>query len=358
MQKRPRLVLNTSILNANLQRMVEKTNLMSIELRPHVKTIHDPGLSEHLKAAGITKICVSNLDMLKSFITAGWRDICLAVPCPLSIIPELQQLLNVYDDLKLMLYIDHEDQLNTLLALETSVACCIEIDSGQHRSGIDWKQEHRLIDLINEIKNSHHHFAGLSSHFGFLYHCENKATIISESSKTMMKILQLKEHLDAHFSEPVLVSIGDTPSFLAMSYFDNVYEIRAGNFMLNDLTISDKGLCETHDIACAIEAVVISKSEQDSRFVLHCGSVHLAKEIHDNPTIRYGLVAKKNNHWCEAPLESTYIDSLNQEHAVVFSSPQILKSIHLGDQMFILPVHSCLAMDAMYYKNSIHYISE
>ena len=63
-----------------------------------------------------------------------------------------------------------------------------------------------------------------------------------------------------------------------MSHFDCVSEIRAGNFLFNDLTIYKKGLCERKDLACVLKAVVISKFDDDSRFVLHCGSVHLSKE--------------------------------------------------------------------------------
>ena len=58
---------------------------------------------------------------------------------------------------------------------------------------------------------------------------------------SMMRVLQLKEHLERDLDIEIELAIGDTPSFLASQYFDQVTEVRSGNFLLNDLTIHRKG---------------------------------------------------------------------------------------------------------------------
>ena len=95
--------------------------------------------------------------------------------------------------------------------------------------------------MIQCIKSSAHQFTGLTTHFGYLYGYQSKGDIVAEWAMPMMRILNLKEQVEAHFSEAVPLAIGDTPSSLAMSHFDCVSEIRAGNFLFNDLTIYKKG---------------------------------------------------------------------------------------------------------------------
>ena len=78
----PKLLVDLSVVRSNLTRTLRKTQLISIDMCPHVKTIHDPMISDILKDEGIWKICVSNMDMLTHHVSAGWRHICLAIPFP------------------------------------------------------------------------------------------------------------------------------------------------------------------------------------------------------------------------------------------------------------------------------------
>ena len=75
----PRLLVNKDVVRQNLRRIIKKLGINQVHLRPHVKTIHDPILSDVLRDQGIDKVCVSNATMMRSFIDAGWRDICLAM---------------------------------------------------------------------------------------------------------------------------------------------------------------------------------------------------------------------------------------------------------------------------------------
>jgi len=237
----PRLLVNQCILERNLNKIKSKLDLMAVNLRPHVKTIHDPKLSDILRASGIDKICVSNISMMRAFIDAGWRDICLAIPFPMSSIDALVELCET-TDLKLTLYVDDESQIERLMNVPVSFRLSIEIDTGQRRSGIEWKQRSRIISMIDQIQSSNHSLDGLTAHFGGLYLCNTKDEIYSECANDMMKMLQLKERLDRHYSAPISLAIGDTPSLLTMDYFDKVNEVRAGNFLFNDLIIGLTGI--------------------------------------------------------------------------------------------------------------------
>ena len=66
---------------------------------------------------------------------------------------------------------------------------CIDIDCGQHRTGILWSSNERIMDLIALIEASPHQFSGISAHFGQLYHCESKADIIESAGFNMCPII-------------------------------------------------------------------------------------------------------------------------------------------------------------------------
>ena len=51
----PRLLVNVDVIKQNLKLIKKNFGAMAIDLRPHVKTIHDPSLSDVLKDEGVKK---------------------------------------------------------------------------------------------------------------------------------------------------------------------------------------------------------------------------------------------------------------------------------------------------------------
>ena len=122
------------------------------------------------------------------------------------------------------------------------------------------------------------------------------------------------------------------------------------------MTIYNKGLCRIDQIGCSIRADVIGVFDSDLRIILHVGAVHLSKEKHDNNDIAYGWVLKQGANGKNELIPKAKIVELYQEHAVVMLSETSIGQIKLGDTLFILPVHSCLAMDAMIHKQKFKLI--
>ena len=87
------------------------------------------------------------------------------------------------------------------------------------------------------------------------------------------------------------------------------------------------------------------------RIVLHVGAVHLSKEKHRDTTINFGWVALPNDNSLGEVIQGASIIELYQEHAVLKIPPEWVSRLHIGDELYILPVHSCLAVDAMVHKN-------
>ena len=63
MQTLPQLLVDLRVVRSNFIQLRDKLNVLSIDLRPHVKTIHDPQIAMPLFNEGLKKICVSNIQM-------------------------------------------------------------------------------------------------------------------------------------------------------------------------------------------------------------------------------------------------------------------------------------------------------
>ena len=351
----PLLHINRQILKNNFLKAKNKCEKMGAVLRPHVKTVHDPVVVESLFELGLEKVTVSNPQMMLDFYKAGIHDICLALPFSFHFVYACNDYLKDPNTV-LMVVVDHIDQLSALAQLNRSVLVMIEVDVGQMRSGIDWRQVNRCQELIHAIHQSDHSFSGLTVHFGHHYSAQNARDIRLRVSESMSRILQLRENLAPEFG-PIPLAIGDTPSLHSSVYFEYAFEIRAGNFLINDLTMVDKGLCTIQDVAAAVACPIIGKYESDNRLVAHVGSVHLSKECHPNPAIRYGWVLRSQDGLRSQRVAGARLLDLYQEHAVIVMSPEDIETFNIGDTIFVLPVHSCLTMDAMIHKRQFQMVA-
>jgi D-serine deaminase-like pyridoxal phosphate-dependent protein len=111
-----------------------------------------------------------------------------------------------------------------------------------------------------------------------------------------------------------------------------------------DLTQYRLGACEEDEIAVAVACPVVGKYPIRKQIVLYGGAVHLSKEfISDDQGNRiYGYVARVDSDSLgRIDLRSPVI-SLSQEHGIVQADGVDFNEIHIGDLMYVIPVHSCL----------------
>jgi D-serine deaminase-like pyridoxal phosphate-dependent protein len=110
------------------------------------------------------------------------------------------------------------------------------------------------------------------------------------------------------------------------------------------------GSCGKNDIAVAIACPVIGKYKERGEIVIYGGAVHLSKDsvfsIKENKTI-FGAVAKGQypKGWTGIE-EGVFLKGISQEHGVLtVSNKAFFNKTKIGDLIYILPIHSCLAAD-------------
>ena len=338
-------MVNEVIARRNIKRMAAKARKNNVELTPHFKTHQSKHISGWFKDEGIKSITVSSVSMAGYFADNGWQQITIAFPVNIL---EIKKIAILAAKVQLTLLVTSREQINVLLReIEVYLRILIEIDCGSNRSGVDPDNSNLIGEMITQLSNSQHHFKGFYSHFGHTYSARSNKEV--EQTYTSSKNL-LDDLMHRHaYAQPTL-SIGDTPSCSLISNFTDVKSIHAGNFVFYDLTQVAIGSCKEEDIAIALACPVVSKNENRSELIVYGGGVHLSKESLFDRELEQDIYGRPvlltDNGW-SASLPGCFVHSLSQEHGVVRLTKEAFDSIHVGDLIGILPIHSCMTADVM-----------
>ena len=234
--------------------------------------------------------------------------------------------------------------------LAAGVDIWIEVDTGYHRSGIDYEATGEIVSVARAVRDSSKlRLRGLLTHSGHSYNAGGKAELEAVFRDTKDRMSALKRSLlDAGIPQ-VEISVGDTPTCSVVEDFSGVDEIRCGNFVYYDLMQYFIGACRLEDIAAALACPVVGVYPHRDEFVLYGGAVHLSKDYCVDPEGKavFGYVCRLTEDGWEAPLPDTYVRSLSQEHGIVKAPPEVVRDIRRGDLLAVLPAHSCLAANLM-----------
>ena len=344
--ERPVFLVDKSKVLRNASRMVRKARESGVSFRPHFKTHQSANVAAWLRDLGVRPITVSSLEMAEYFARNGWDDITVAVPVNIHQIPGIDALGKTVN---LHVIVDSE---STAARLGEEIAgplnVWIEIDTGDHRTGVPAERIDRILDLARLVGRAPGlRFQGILTHDGHTYDAAGAREILSihEASRAMLQTI--KHTLEAGGFSPCLVSLGDTPSCsLVDRFLPPISEIRPGNFVFYDLKQKSLGVCRDEDIAGAAAFPVISKNASLGELVVYGGSVHMSRESLPLPSGRpfFGQIARltaDQGGWT-APLPGVYLSGLSQEHGQVTGPEDFVRSVEIGDTLVVLPVHSCI----------------
>ena len=346
----PQLLFNQTAAVRNITRMAEKAAQSGVTLRPHFKTHQSAKIAELFREAGVEMGAVSSISMLEYFLDAGWGDLLLAIPAIPAWADALTQLSDKAD--RLGIFVNNPETARALDdQVHTSLDAYIEIDTGQHRSGLNPDDTAKINSLVGTIRDSHFlNFRGFYSHPGQTYQAGSRKDIEAIHDHAVRQLTGLRDHLEGIPNRNALdLVIGDTPSCSAKRKFSGISTVSPGNFVFFDLQQYALGACELSDIAVAVAVPVIDLDNQNKRLIAHGGAVHLSKDTATLPNIKqpiYGLPVLLEEYGWSHPIPGATVHSLSQEHAVIhypFSSPET-PDLKPGDWIGILPAHSCLAV--------------
>ena len=342
----PTLFLDVKRCKKNIEKMASKAKRHGLEFRPHAKTHQSLEVSKWFKEVGVTKLTVSSLKMAEYF-AEEWCDITVAFP---TNILEIKTINLLAKKIQLNLCVENIEVLEFLdKHLEHPLGIFLKIDVGYNRTGIAVDNFELINSLLLKMnKQKALEFKGFLAHAGHSYKCRSKEAIDAVHLESKEQLVLLKNRFKKQYPN-LIISLGDTPGCSVSEDFSGIDEIRPGNFVFYDLTQNIIGSNDLNEIAIAMACPIVAKHIGRNEIVVYGGGIHFSKDRIEDPEngIIFGRVVEKKGKSWGACVPKMFLKSLSQEHGIVSVPKAIINDYKIGDLLWILPVHSCMAADLM-----------
>jgi D-serine deaminase-like pyridoxal phosphate-dependent protein len=342
----PAAVLDLDVLERNAAAMAAKARALGVQLRPHAKThkcVEVARLQRDLGACGLT---VATLPEARAFADAGFDDITWAVP----VVPgRLGEVVDLARRITFRALVESDAAAEALAraAREAGLRLHVwlEVDSGQHRTGVD-PLSTLALDLARRLTGDPHLlFDGILTHAGQGYNAADRAALVRSAAEERDVMVAFAARLRSAGVPVEGVSIGSTPTMAVAEDLTGVTEIRPGNYVFNDYVQAANDVCTAEECALSVLAIVISHQPGAAHAVVDAGALALSKDLGPgDPDRRRGYGPLLHGLAGHAVDPILHVRSVTQEHGVVAGdSPLDVEGrLAVGDTVRILANHSCL----------------
>lgn len=343
----PCLLLDLQRMRRNIDRLAQHLASLKGILRPHVKTNKCIEVTGEILAGGhVRGITVSTLQEAEYFFAHGCSDILYAVGIVPAKLAAVADLTRRGCDLKIVL-----DSVEIAAAVAADSArrqvihrVMIELDSDGHRSGVRFDDD-RLLDIARIIAGSPYcELVGVMTHAGESYHCRDAQSLLALARQERDTSVAAAERIRAAGLACPVVSIGSTPTALAIDNLDGVTEVRAGVYVFFDLVMAGIGVCDVSEIALSVLVSVSGYQKERNLAITDGGWMALSRDRGtQGQAVDYGYGAVLDSEgW---PVDDLVVSSASQEHGMISrrdsDAPLPYEQLPLGGLLRILPNHAC-----------------
>jgi len=344
----PALVLDRLKLTANTTMMAERCQRAGIALRPHMKTAKCADVARLATTGHSGAITVSTLAEALYFAEHGFDDITYAVCAVPAKLDRAAALVRTGVGLKLL---TDDPATATALgeraaSLNVSFDILIELDSGEHRTGVtsDGPELLEIADAIAACDSLR--LAGVLTHAGHSYGMRTIAEIKAVAEGERLTVVDAAKRLRQAGHECEIVSAGSTPTAMHAESFEGLTEIRPGVYMFFDLAQLGRQSCSVDQIAISVLSTVISHRPKHNRVLIDAGGIALSKDISANDFVDntgYGWVF---DELCRERIADLHVASADQEHGFVQGTDIPFAELAIGSRVRVLPNHACMTAAA------------
>lgn len=321
----PYLRVDLARLRRNITRAAQRADAAGVALRPHVKTHKSMEIARLQLAAGAHGITVATIGEAETFVRHGVNDVFVAYPLWLDE-DSAGRLRDLVSDAVIAIGVDSVGgaaNAGRLLG-DSAVDVLVEVDSGQHRSGV---LPHDAGEVATTAERTGLSVRGV---FTFPGHSYAPGALAAAADEEATALRLAAASLREAGIEPRVVSGGSTPS-LTHSHTDVLTELRPGVYVFGDAQQWELGSMDPSEIALTCRSTVVSHA--GGRLVLDAGSKILGAD-----RAAYGTgFGRLLDH------PDARIVLLSEHHAVVDLDGAPLPP--LGSQVAVVPNHSCNAVN-------------
>ena len=317
----PAVVVSAELVERNLTRMAALASDAGLALRPHAKTHKCLRIARRQLSHGAAGLTVATLLEAELFASDGCPSVFIAYPLWAGSGDRAARLAALRERTSLRVGVDSEAAAARLADAAPRLEVLIEVDSGQHRSGVAIDQVAPLAASCAKLGLT---VAGAFTHPGHAYGSASAADDAAEDERAALAAAG--EALAGFADGQPVLSGGSTPT-AAAGLAAPLTEVRPGTYVFGDRQQMHLSGMDADDVALVVAARVVS-APRPGEAVLDAGSKALSS---DRPAwlTGYGLIL-------EAP-EAT-ITSLSEEHAVV---RDLATPLRVGDLVRVIPNHVC-----------------
>ncbi len=325
----PALVVDSKIVQRNIDRLASYASKHTLGIRPHTKTHKNREMASLQLAAGAI-----GLTMAKVGETEALADLSndLLIAYPMVDPSRVQRIAELARDHTMRVAIDTKYAADAIAtgarSAKTTVGLLVEIDVGMGRVGVatptDALQLAQYIASIQGVR-----LDGLTCYPGHIWDAADQ-----QAKSLGLVAAKLQETLDLWSRSGLqagIVSGGSTPTAYQSHLVPQYTEIRPGTYIFNDVNEWRGGYAAFEDCAARIIATVVSDAVP-KQIVIDGGTKTFTSDLcHPAKDSGYGYIVEYPN---------AKMARLSEEHGQVDVSASE-KRPKVGERISVIPNHIC-----------------
>jgi len=323
----PALVVDHETLVRNVSNMADRMRERAVALRPHAKTHKSLDVAALQRANGVAGLTVATVGEAEVFAAGGNDDLFIAYPV-IAQRDKAERLARLSESVRLSVGVDSVEAGALLVkaGLAGTVGVMVEIDPGQHRSGVLPTAAGELGTALVELGLA---VEGVFTHGGHGYR-----SLDAPAGAAHDEVDALGDAVSALASRGIAVtrvSAGSTPTVMGSARAP-VTEERPGTYVFYDRQQVALGAAAEDDVALVVAATVVSTAVR-GQAVIDAGSKSLGS---DRPAWLegFGVVPE---------LDGAVVESMSECHGIVALGDRPPPAI--GTLVRVVPNHVCTTVN-------------
>ncbi len=333
----PATLIDLDRLEKNIREWQAHAGRCGVKFRPHIKTHKIPEIARMQVAAGAQGIVSAKVSEAEPFAAAGIDDICIAYPVfgtqkwgHLAALATKTRSLTVNCDC--------EEAARGVSKAATQAGVTIhiqiDIDSGLHRGGVSCEDSAAIEGLAATIQSLPGlRLAGITTYrsSGFPGAPPPKDAGHAEGSL----LVEIANRLRAGGVEVHEVTAGSTPTGKWVAEVKGVTEVRAGNYVFNDLMQLNSGIASEEQLALSVLCTVTSRTAGD------CLTIDGGSKTFSGDAGGIGTGRAIPPAIARAIDRRIFVERFNEEHGMARAE----EAVNLGEKIRFFPYHACTCVN-------------
>jgi D-serine deaminase-like pyridoxal phosphate-dependent protein len=268
----PVALVDLDVFSRNVAFGATRATELSVALRPHAKTVKSPALLADVMGAGAVGLTVSTLGEIRT-LTPIVTDLLYGVPVAPGKASHIVESLGS-TDVRLTVIVDSVEAVSAIPS-DPRVDVAIEIDCDGHRGGVS-PESPTLVEIAERVAAGHR-LRGIMTHGGGSY-LGTPQEVGRVAGAERDAVVVAASHLRRAGHRIEMVSVGSTPTFVAVDDLEGVTEARPGVYLFGDMSMVELGIFPPDRMALSVLATVIGLVAGGSTALIDAGWSALSQD--------------------------------------------------------------------------------